>query len=143
FFFFSSRRRHTRFSRDWSSDVCSSDLVYPRGNYLVLAHAVFLHARGRKCVVACVGASVFFGDRRAFLVGCIKRQPTKYALGATRTVVHLDAHRFFGRTTDFRICTPIWRSAQPRRSTIGWVDYVGGRRSALSYSGRMGGKSLV
>src|SRR4249919_1265429 len=26
-FFFSSRRRHTLFSRDWSSDVCSSDLV--------------------------------------------------------------------------------------------------------------------
>src|SRR5205809_3761980 len=28
FFFFSSRRRHTRCSRDWSSDVCSSDLFY-------------------------------------------------------------------------------------------------------------------
>src|SRR5690606_39517710 len=27
YFFFSSRRRHTRFSRDWSSDVCSSDLL--------------------------------------------------------------------------------------------------------------------
>src|SRR2546429_1670511 len=27
FFFFSSRRRHTRCSRDWSSDVCSSDLM--------------------------------------------------------------------------------------------------------------------
>src|SRR3712207_7987595 len=26
-FFFSSRRRHTRYWRDWSSDVCSSDLV--------------------------------------------------------------------------------------------------------------------
>src|SRR5882762_11129575 len=26
FFFFSSRRRHTRFKCDWSSDVCSSDL---------------------------------------------------------------------------------------------------------------------
>src|SRR5687768_18365003 len=26
-FFFSSRRRHTRCSRDWSSDVCSSDLT--------------------------------------------------------------------------------------------------------------------
>ena len=25
-FFFSSRRRHTRYWRDWSSDVCSSDL---------------------------------------------------------------------------------------------------------------------
>src|SRR5690606_40638905 len=33
-FFFSSRRRHTRFSRDWSSDVCSSDLRAP---YEVLA----------------------------------------------------------------------------------------------------------
>src|SRR5439155_16859748 len=26
-FFFSSRRRHTRWPRDWSSDVCSSDLL--------------------------------------------------------------------------------------------------------------------
>src|SRR5438067_9585148 len=28
FFFFSSRRRHTRSKRDWSSDVCSSDLDF-------------------------------------------------------------------------------------------------------------------
>src|SRR2546430_13410326 len=28
-FFFSSRRRHTRFDCDWSSDVCSSDLAFP------------------------------------------------------------------------------------------------------------------
>src|SRR5205085_4218936 len=28
-FFFSSRRRHTRFDCDWSSDVCSSDLISP------------------------------------------------------------------------------------------------------------------
>src|SRR3989440_1172128 len=31
FFFFSSRRRHTRSDRDWSSDVCSSDLDFGRG----------------------------------------------------------------------------------------------------------------
>src|SRR5438067_10065787 len=30
FFFFSSRRRHTRSKRDWSSDVCSSDLLDKR-----------------------------------------------------------------------------------------------------------------
>src|SRR3712207_8638439 len=33
FFFFSSRRRHTRYWRDWSSDVCSSDLylwIFPQ-----------------------------------------------------------------------------------------------------------------
>src|SRR5205807_10180841 len=29
FFFFSSRRRHTRLQGDWSSDVCSSDLACP------------------------------------------------------------------------------------------------------------------
>src|SRR5256885_6247629 len=31
FFFFSSRRRHTRLQGDWSSDVCSSDLAYETG----------------------------------------------------------------------------------------------------------------
>src|SRR3989449_9299512 len=33
-FFFSSRRRHTRCSRDWSSDVCSSDLFLVNGEKL-------------------------------------------------------------------------------------------------------------
>src|SRR2546430_3501568 len=32
-FFFSSRRRHTRFDCDWSSDVCSSDLSFFFANY--------------------------------------------------------------------------------------------------------------
>src|SRR5256886_9842249 len=34
FFFFSSRRRHTRFDCDWSSDVCSSDLAAEKLAYL-------------------------------------------------------------------------------------------------------------
>src|SRR6266542_6356304 len=33
FFFFSSRRRHTRCYRDWSSDVCSSDLILVEPRY--------------------------------------------------------------------------------------------------------------
>src|SRR5215510_8763706 len=37
FFFFSSRRRHTRWPRDWSSDVCSSDLDDVRAGLEVLA----------------------------------------------------------------------------------------------------------
>src|SRR5690606_29203649 len=36
FFFFSSRRRPTRFSRDWSSDVCSSDLTLSQEEFLDL-----------------------------------------------------------------------------------------------------------
>src|SRR2546429_2171329 len=39
FFFFSSRRRHTRCSRDWSSDVCSSDLHHRVGRQAALAAA--------------------------------------------------------------------------------------------------------
>src|SRR2546429_1949234 len=38
-FFFSSRRRHTRCSRDWSSDVCSSDLMLRRPRVLLLDEA--------------------------------------------------------------------------------------------------------
>src|SRR6266542_2055896 len=40
FFFFSSRRRHTRCYRDWSSDVCSSDLSPRRKKQATSAHAV-------------------------------------------------------------------------------------------------------
>src|SRR3989449_7257215 len=38
FFFFSSRRRHTRCSRDWSSDVCSSDLELNDIPTMVIQH---------------------------------------------------------------------------------------------------------
>src|SRR5690606_40843760 len=43
--FFSSRRRHTRFSRDWSSDVCSSDLASAD-------HVVVLRERDAYALVA-------------------------------------------------------------------------------------------
>src|SRR5690606_39537096 len=39
--FFSSRRRHTSFSRDWSSDVCSSDLI--EGNTIGCVERLPLH----------------------------------------------------------------------------------------------------
>src|SRR5690606_39855698 len=45
-FFFSSRRRHTRFSRDWSSDVCSSDLAVGLG----ADHAQVRVQRGERIV---------------------------------------------------------------------------------------------
>src|SRR3712207_8988170 len=48
-FFFSSRRRHTRYWRDWSSDVCSSDLV------VVLQHLAWLPGGGRAQVAAGLG----------------------------------------------------------------------------------------
>src|SRR2546421_10092057 len=44
FFFFSSRRRHTRSDRDWSSDVCSSDLT---------GHSLCLSSDGKAMVLRC------------------------------------------------------------------------------------------
>src|SRR3712207_7959559 len=39
-FFFSSRRRHTRYWRDWSSDVCSSDLFQPASFHMASKHII-------------------------------------------------------------------------------------------------------
>src|SRR5688572_32863368 len=69
-FFFSSRRRHTRFDCDWSSDVCSSDLAKkpPAGRISKLAHhttatAVETHDGAR------MSQSGIFGDRKSGRVG--------------------------------------------------------------------------
>src|SRR5699024_12229073 len=42
FFFFSSRRRHTRSKRDWSSDVCSSDLSSICNNGIIVSNPMLL-----------------------------------------------------------------------------------------------------
>src|SRR3712207_8389763 len=47
-FFFSSRRRHTRYWRDWSSDVCSSDL------YLILFLTFFIQHYVLKMHPCCI-----------------------------------------------------------------------------------------
>src|SRR6266487_4894377 len=76
FFFFSSRRRHTRWTGDWSSDVCSSDLVAGRGgqrgqgqaggdrrgggghgDHGVLRHAIASGSSGGRAVTAAVAAN--------------------------------------------------------------------------------------
>src|SRR5205085_8542708 len=49
FFFFSSRRRHTRFDCDWSSDVCSSDLEAKENNGLCAIHQTPLVRRNEPC----------------------------------------------------------------------------------------------
>src|SRR5256886_6426877 len=61
FFFFSSRRRHTRFDCDWSSDVCSSDLLeHDRAP----AMREELRRRGRDLDHRAVGAQVAGEDRQ-------------------------------------------------------------------------------
>src|SRR5215203_4549385 len=55
FFFFSSRRRHTRYWRDWSSDVCSSDLggarrILDRDPARAVAAAELIERTGREAL---------------------------------------------------------------------------------------------
>src|SRR5439155_14038040 len=58
-FFFSSRRRHTRWPRDWSSDVCSSDLSFDPPSRRLRLRA---QARG---FPSAIGGSNEGGPRRA------------------------------------------------------------------------------
>src|SRR6266542_3900089 len=64
FFFFSSRRRHTRCYRDWSSDVCSSDLVDARRQLLPLPVA-----RVRNALTGFRRRTDELGAERALAVG--------------------------------------------------------------------------
>src|SRR5699024_11409032 len=47
--FFSSRRRHTRSKRDWSSDVCSSDLALYQSSRSSLTRTAALRSLHRQC----------------------------------------------------------------------------------------------
>ena len=76
FFFFTSRRRHTRLRRDWSSDVCSSDLRMPTHGlaHFVAAQAAYHRADPRAAQshleksVAFAGFEGWLAERRLALV---------------------------------------------------------------------------
>src|SRR5688500_19821810 len=59
FFFFSSRRRHTRLQGDWSSDVCSSDLHRLAVERMRYNEAVQAYNTSRRQFPANITASIF------------------------------------------------------------------------------------
>src|SRR5215203_4767349 len=66
FFFFSSRRRHTRYWRDWSSDVCSSDLerqlAIPRsGRDIVIGEGAWVASNAMVLGPCTIGAHAVVG----------------------------------------------------------------------------------
>src|SRR5690349_22526998 len=56
-FFFSSRRRHTRSLRDWSSDVCSSDLSVSLTRQLAMLRSVLGPSANSAATAAVIAAS--------------------------------------------------------------------------------------
>src|SRR6266536_5133231 len=84
FFFFSSRRRHTRSTRDWSSDVCSSDLAEPVAPQRQLAARLRVVQIGEIVEIgraSCRGKSVDLGGRRI-----IKKKKERREKGTSKCV---------------------------------------------------------
>src|SRR5256886_17311732 len=78
-FFFSSRRRHTRFDCDWSSDVCSSDLL----RYTLQSVTSLVEAQGAYVALRNAGADAL---RVAATVGqCAELDGLEIAIGASVT----------------------------------------------------------
>src|SRR2546421_3816006 len=76
FFFFSSRRRHTRSDRDWSSDVCSSDLGYPevqRGFVPAIVMTMLRRAVGEKIAFDLAATGRLLAGTEAAAVGLASR----------------------------------------------------------------------
>src|SRR5690606_41036897 len=69
FFFFSSRRRHTRFSRDWSSDVCSSDLSHCRTMLFTYPHQ-WQKSLSNPLQLCLIGQICVFNDLKSLFI-CI------------------------------------------------------------------------
>src|SRR5271168_1350816 len=76
FFFFSSRRRHTRSYGDWSSDVCSSDLCYqaPLSKAYTSKAPVIFHQRLSKLLQVPEMWCNELPERYIFLQGRFKQQ---------------------------------------------------------------------
>src|SRR5947209_9595688 len=75
-FFFSSRRRHTRYWRDWSSDVCSSDLALPRSTKLLnYLHAFYGIGALLGPLVASALLAIHWEWNTVYLVWCVLSMP--------------------------------------------------------------------
>src|SRR5437660_10551574 len=105
-FFFSSRRRHTRWPRDWSSDVCSSDLspvtrlAKPQSPEVGLAGETGQRRYGRPVfVLAALGAEV------RLLVQAGEAEAPPFRCSTTRGTAAACRHR--------RACTSNIRMAAP------------------------------
>src|SRR2546430_11991946 len=81
-FFFSSRRRHTRFDCDWSSDVCSSDLLVVASGTMGNLVSVVSHTRAGQEVVLDLDSHIFnYEVAGAAVIGSVEMRPVKTAGG--------------------------------------------------------------
>src|SRR2546429_5354250 len=105
FFFFSSRRRHTRCSRDWSSDVCSSDLAhgflaslnFPGPGYLEVISMFHSHLRPRTYLEIGVetGQSMALVRRETRAIGIDPEPKITHPLAAATSIHATTSDEYF------------------------------------------------
>src|SRR5690606_40006619 len=104
--FFSSSRRHTRFSRDWSSDVCSSDLLHTQAPICIPV--------GSLCGTYAPLASRHFVPGRRFV-----RRSGNLVLALHRQAGHVlflearSEERRVGKESSSRRCSSRWTNSEP------------------------------
>src|SRR6266571_5072155 len=100
FFFFSSRRRHTRLTCDWSSDVCSSDLIYQVGQLAAMLLRGDITSpmrsrdvRGLPCsdhlkevIHRCLGSRGRRYEAAGELIAALRHRPKELAVGRVATL---------------------------------------------------------
>src|SRR5256885_10946135 len=106
FFFFSSRRRHTRLQGDWSSDVCSSDLYVNqlggRSFHLGVGHRSI-----RRAEVNRLRLDLLDADRKStrlnsshlvisYAVFCLKKKTARHTSTTTVARTHSEYHHPIG-----------------------------------------------
>src|SRR2546430_3760710 len=96
-FFFSSRRRHTRFDCDWSSDVCSSDLRLPATDDPIATRVERIRQRDATVIDTVNGYYANFSDQMSLSYGQWRRasfeeiEKEQRALNQARTRTYLGA----------------------------------------------------
>src|SRR5438445_12219529 len=106
-FFFSSRRRHTRYWRDWSSDGCSSDLIPPRSltGFFAGPRADAGPKPSAKKPVKLLGGIYLPGNPLRFDISWVDQATGRYYLAESGNggvdVIDAENDLFLGRITGF------------------------------------------
>src|SRR2546422_926423 len=118
FFFFSSRRRHTRCSRDWSSDVCSSDLTNIVGRTIALglqnvSQAASITSNQAEQAVKNLG---LYGQEE--LLAASQRLLLTLGIRGDRSSVNGDHKKYFvypkGQEQSLACCEQLFLAVQPQ-----------------------------
>src|SRR2546427_11953051 len=109
FFFFSSRRRHTRFDCDWSSDVCSSDLPRCRSNRPKVTARRSQHPRANVSPKSAIADTPW-----CLRWGCAQHSPCALILVSNFLTEGGNHGHFDSKCTLCRMVSPLWTSVSEK-----------------------------